>query len=370
MRIVFSSNIAWSIYNFRTPLLKSLQDDGWQIYTLGNKDEYVNKLLSEGFLFEHIDLNNNSTNPFEDLKTIVSYYRIYKRINPDLICHNAIKPNIYGTIAAGLLGIPTVNNISGLGTLFIKQSLSTHLAKWLYKFSQKRATTIFFQNHDDFNLFIDNKLVSPVKCIVIPGSGVNTSKFKPINEPKLTSPFRFLLVARLLYDKGIHEYINAIKILKPKYPEAFFDLLGPLYENNATAISENQLHEWVEEGIVNYLGETDDVKTVMGKAFCVVLPSYREGLSKVLIEASSMGIPIVTTDVPGCKDVVVDKETGFLCKVKNATDLALKMEKMLLLSPSAYSTMSSNARKRAIDVFDEKIIIAHYKEAINQIIKH
>ena len=370
MRIVFSSNIAWSIYNFRTPLLKSLQDDGWQIYTLGNKDEYVNKLLSEGFLFEHIDLNNNSTNPFEDLKTIIRYYRIYKRINPDLICHNAIKPNIYGTIAAGLLGIPTVNNISGLGTLFIKQSLSTLLAKWLYKFSQKRASVVFFQNHDDYNLFIDNKLVAKDKCMVIPGSGVNTSKFKPVVQPKLTSPFRFLLVARLLYDKGIQEYINAIKILKSKYPEVVFELLGPLYENNATAITENQLEQWIEEGIINYLGETDDVITIMEKATCIVLPSYREGLSKVLIEASSMGIPIVTTNVPGCRNVVIDNETGFLCKIKDSEDLAFKMEKILKLSPFEYNNISRKARKRAIEVFDEKLIINHYKSAINKIIKY
>jgi UDP-N-acetylglucosamine:LPS N-acetylglucosamine transferase len=169
MKIIFSSNIAWSIYNFRLKLLKSLQNDGHEIFTVAFNDAYSEKLKNEGFHFEAIDLNNNSTNPLEDLKTIYSYYKIYKKIKPDVICHNAIKPNIYGTIAAGMLNIPVVNNISGLGTLFIKKSFSTKIAKLLYKFSQKKASKIFFQNNDDLSLFIEIKLIEKSKAQVIPG---------------------------------------------------------------------------------------------------------------------------------------------------------------------------------------------------------
>ncbi len=367
MKIVFSSNISWSIYNFRTPLLKSLQRDGHKIYTVSNRDDYAKKLENEGFIFEEIGLNNNSTNPFEDLKTVFNYFIIYKKIKPDVICHNAIKPNIYGTIAASLLKIPTINNISGLGTLFIKQSFSTRIAKWLYKFSQKRASKVFFQNNDDLDLFVKNRLVKLSKCQVIPGSGVDTSKFIPIIRTQEKDSFHFLFVGRLLYDKGILEYIDAIKLLKKKYKNVSFSILGPLYENNSTAINKETLNAWVSERIVNYFGETDNVKGFMEKADCIVLPSYREGMSKVLIEASSLGLPIVTTNVPGCRDVIIENETGFLCEVKSSKDLAVKMEKMLLLSSEQRKKMSKKARKRAVEVFDINIIIDYYKKAIKSI---
>lgn len=370
MKIIFSSNISWSIYNFRMKLLKSLQQDGCEIYTVATKDEYTEKLIDEGFHFEAINLNNNSINPLDDLKTIYDYYKIYKKIQPDLICHNAIKPNIYGTIAAGLLNIPTINNISGLGTLFIKQSFSTKVAKFLYRFSQRKASKVFFQNHDDLNLFVRNRLINLAKTQVIPGSGVDTTKFVSSDYNTSDSFFQFLFIGRLIYDKGIREYIEASLSLKSKYPLVRFNILGPLYKNNATAITQEKLDEWLENKEINYLGQTDYVEEVMKIAHCVVLPSYREGLSKVLIEASSMGLPIVTTNVPGCKDVVVDQETGFLCEVKNSVDLAKKMEKMLLLSAKEREEMGCKARERAIEVFDEQIIIQHYKKAIFSLVNN
>ena len=366
MKIIFSSNISWSIYNFRLKLLKSLQKEGHEIYTVANEDEYSVKLVNEGFCFKAINSNNNTTNPLEDLKTIYNYYKIYKKIQPDIICHNAIKPNIYGTIAAGMLNIPVINNISGLGTLFIKKSISTKVAKILYKFSQSKATKVFFQNNDDLNLFLNNKLINELKVQVIPGSGVDTSRFIP-NDKIKEEYFQFLFIGRLLYDKGIREYVDAVRMLKKKYPEVKFNILGPLYKNNVTAISEEVLESWVKNNEIIYLGQSDNVEDVMKNVHCVVLPSYREGLSKVLIEASSMGLPIVTTDVPGCRDVVIDNETGFLCEVRNSKNLAKKMEKMLLLSEDKRKEMGDKGRKRAIAIFDEQIIIQHYKNVINAI---
>lgn len=368
MTIIFSSNISWSIYNFRLKLLKSLQEDGHQIYTVATEDEYSKKLIAEGFHFEPVNLNNNSTNPLEDFKTIYKYYKIYKKIKPDVICHNAIKPNIYGTIAAGILNIPVVNNISGLGTLFIKKSFSTRIAKILYKFSQNKAAKVFFQNNDDLNLFISNKLINESKAILIPGSGVDTSRFIPRESKKEKSEFNFLFIGRLIYDKGIREYIEAVRMLKKTYPHVKFNILGPLYINNSTAISQQILNSWIESNDVVYLGKTDNVEEVMRSADCIVLPSYREGLSKVLIEASSMALPIVTTNVPGCRDVVIDNETGYLCEVKNSIDLAEKMEKIILLPFQNRQEMGAKARERAIAFFDERIIIKQYKEVIYSIV--
>lgn len=368
MKVVFSSNISWSIYNFRLPLLKSLQKEGYEIYAVASEDDYSEKLRKVGFNFEHIPLNNNKTNPIEDFFIIYKYYKIYKKIKPDVICHNAIKPNIYGTIAAGLLNIPTVNNISGLGTLFIKSSFTTKIAKFLYRISQKKASKVFFQNSEDFKLFVDNNLVKKEKCQVIPGSGVDTKRFKPEERDLKEGNFKFLFIGRLIFDKGIREYIEAIKILKSKYPLVEFNILGSLYTANSTAVTQEELDIWISEGIINYLGETDSVEKILKTVDCVVLPSYREGLSKVLIESSSMALPIVTTNVPGCKDVVIDNETGFLCKVKDSKDLAEKMEKMLMLTKDERVLMGKKARERAIKVFDQEIIINHYKNAIYSIV--
>lgn len=364
MKIIFSSNISWSIYNFRLPLLKSLQNDGHEIYTVACRDMYSEKLIKEGFHFDEIDINNNSTNPIEDIKTIFRYYKIYKKIKPHVICHNAIKPNIYGTIAASILGIPVVNNISGLGTLFIKKNFSTLIAKFLYKISQRGAHKVFFQNREDLSLFKINKLIDSDKCVYIPGSGVNTEKFKRKTSTNIEKNFQFVFVGRLIYDKGIREYVDAVEKLKLKYPSVIFNLLGPLYENNATSISKETLQNWIERGIINYLGQSDNVEEVLQNMDCLVLPSYREGLSKVLIEASSMSLPIVTTNVPGCKDVVLNNETGFLCEVRNSKDLEVNMEKILLLTEEERKVMGDKARKRAISIFEENKIVKIYKETI------
>lgn len=363
MIIVFSSNVSWSIFNFRNDLLKSLKADGHTIHTVASRDDYSDKFDAEGFTFHEIRINNNSTNPVEDFNLVIQYYRVYKKIKPDVICHNAIKPNIYGTIAAKFLGIPVINNISGLGTLFIKNSLSTKIAKLLYRLSQRKADKVFFQNNDDLQIFIDYQLIKPEQTEIIPGSGVDTNTFIPLKN-KTKDTFEFIFIGRLIYDKGILEYVEALRILKRKYKNIKGNVLGPIYHSNATAITQNDLDSWIEEGVISYLGVTNNVVEYMQKADCLVLPSYREGLSKVLIESSSVGLPIVTTDVPGCRDVVINNVTGLICKPKNVSDLSLKMEQILNMTKQQRDIMASEARQRAINVFNIEKVIDVYKKAI------
>ena len=344
-------------------------NEGYEVHVIAEEDEYSTKLIDLGFHFHPISVNNNTKNPINDLGLIFKYLRTYKKINPDIILHNAIKPNIYGTIAAGILRIPIINNISGLGTLFIKKSFSTKIASFLYRISQKFATIVFFQNPNDRSLFIENKLIKEDKTRLIPGSGVDTNRFSPKRfSPSGSDRFTFLFVGRLLFDKGIREYVEAAKEIKNKFSKVVFNVLGPRYQDNSTSISEKDLKTWIQSNLINYLGNTDEVEIELAKADCVVLPSYREGLSKVLIEASSMALPIVTTNVPGCKDVVVDGITGFLCKPKDAKDLKIKMEKMISLPVHEREEMGKKARKRAIDIFDVKKVVAIYYEAIRSII--
>ena len=242
-------------------------------------------------------MNNKGTNPKEDIKTTMEFYKLYKKIKPDIVLHYTIKPNIYGTIAANLLGVKSVNNIAGLGTLFIKQNFVTKIAKWLYMYSQRKANKVFFQNSNDFEMFIGEGLVKKAKCDILPGSGVDTSKFLPVGFESNKEKFIFLFIARMLWDKGVDEYIKSAKILKDKYKNVEFHMLGFLDVDNHSAVSKEQMQEWVDAGYVKYLGVSDDVKSEIAKVNSIVLPSfYREGTPRTLLESASMEKPIITTN--------------------------------------------------------------------------
>ncbi len=362
-------NTSWNIYNFRLGLLAALQKEGYKVIAVAPNDEYSQKFCELDIDYHEISMNNKGTNPIEDAKLIYSYYKLYKKIKPDILLHYTIKPNIYGSIAAKMLNIPVINNISGLGTVFLNPGLSSGVAKMLYKATLKIPEKVFFQNSHDRELFVDLNYVNKGKTDLLPGSGIDTEKFKPSEKAVSTKEehLKFLFIARLVKDKGLVEYVEAIKLLRAKYKNAEFAILGAFYPGNPTAITEEDMDSWVEEDLVNYLGTSDDVKSVIDNYDCVVLPSYREGLSRVLLEASSMGKPIVTTNVPGCKEVVDDGITGFLCNAKDASDLAAKMEQMLQLSHEERIDMGMKGRDKIINEFDEKLVIRKYIEAIESI---
>jgi len=366
-KIVICSNTFWSIYNFRLNLAKNLKRNGYKVILVAPKDGYMDKLKDE-FDCYVIYMNNKGTNPIQDLKTTIEFYKLYKKIKPSIVLNFTIKPNIYGTIACSLLNIKSINNIAGLGNLFINQNFITKIAKFLYKYSQNKANKIFFQNKDDYEMFIKEKIVEKVKCDILPGSGVDIEKFKPIEIEKKDNIFKFLLIARMIWDKGIGEYIEAAKIIKQKYNNLEFFLLGAVGVNNPSAISKHQIQEWEKADIVKYLGTTDNVKKEISKVDCIVLPSfYREGTPRTLLESAAMAKPIITTNNVGCKDVVDDGINGYLCKVKNSKDLADKMEKMLNLSEKERIKMGLKGREKIIKEFDEKIVINKYLNIINLI---
>ncbi len=365
-KIVICLNTSWNIYNFRINLARAIKEAGYEVVLVAPYDKYSD-ILSQEFEYYNIYINNKGTNPKEDLKTVIGFYRLYKTIKPDIVLNYTIKPNIYGNIACSFLDIKTINNISGLGTVFIKESFITKIVKGLYRYSLGKSSKIFFQNSDDRDLFIENQLVELHKCDVLPGSGIDTNKFVPVQYKNEDGIFKFLLIARMLWDKGVGEYVEAIKILKSKYLNIEFQLLGSLDVANNTAISKEQMSEWVNQGFVNYLGVTDNVKDFIKKADCIVLPSYREGTPRTLLESASMAKPIVTTNVPGCKDVVDDGVNGYLCEVKNAQDLAEKMEMMLNLTSKERRAMGEAGREKMINEFDEKIVIDRYLKVIQSL---
>lgn len=363
-KIVLSSNTSWSIFNFRLGLIKELLKN-YEVIVVAPKDEYSEKLIDLGCRYYDIYIDKKGINPINDLKTFWQYYRLYKKIKPDLIFHYTIKPNIYGTIAAKLNNIPSIAITTGLGYMFINNNIVTNIVKLLYKVSFKFAKQVWFLNQDDFDIFIKNKLIDKSKGFILHSEGVNTEKFKPIKTEKKDDIFRFLLIARMIWDKGIGEYVKAAKIIKQKYKNVEFLLLGPVGVDNPTAIPKEQIDKWQKEGLVKYLGATDDVKSEITKADCVVLPSYREGLSRVLLEAAAMEKPLIATNVAGCKEVIEDGINGYLCKIKDAKDLADKMEKMLNLPEDKRKAMGKAGREKIIKEFDERIVIEKYLKAIS-----
>ncbi|MDX9960486.1 MAG: glycosyltransferase family 4 protein [Aliarcobacter sp.] len=368
-KILISINTSWNIINFRLGLLQSLQKEGFKIIVLAPKDKYSELFDSYDFEYHDIEMNNKGTNPIEDIKLTISYYKLLKEIKPDLMLNYTIKPNVYGTIAANLLNIPTINNIAGLGTLFVNENFITKIAKYLYKYSQDKASKVFFQNNEDFDLFTSSKLVDAKKSDILPGSGVNTDKFKPIEKTKNLEKIVFLLISRMLWDKGVGEYVEAARILTKKYPNVEFQLLGFLDVINNSAILKEQMDMWIEEGVINYLGTSDNVQNEISNSDCIVLPSfYREGTPRTLLESASMAKPIVTTNNIGCKDVVNDGETGYLCKIKDSVDLGSKLELIINMSEEDRIIMGQKGRKKIIEEYDEQIVINKYLKAIKEIL--
>ena len=364
-KITICSNTSWYLYNFRRGLIKALIDRGYDVSLISPIDDYSKRLKDLGCRFYNITLDNRGTNPITDIGLMYQFYQLFTEIEPDILLIFTIKPNIYGGIVAKFLNIPTVNVVSGLGTVFLDNSITSEIARWLYgvAFSGNR---VLFENADDSREFIKQKLINENQATIIPGSGINTALFRPkLDLGRYNSDITFLLIARLIKDKGIVEYIEAIKIVKKRYPNAKFKLLGSYYFDNPSAISKDEVDSWVSDGIIEYLGYTDAVLEEIERVDCIVLPSYREGLSRVLLEAGSMSKPIITTNVAGCKDVVEDKYNGFLVPPKDSKSLAIAIEKMIELSPKERYFMGMLGRLKVIDEFDERIVIRKYLSVIS-----
>lgn len=363
MVVGITINRSWNIYNFRKGIIQSLIAQGHHVVAIAPEDGYGEKLEALGCQFYPLKMDNKGSNPLKDAYLIYQLYQAYKTTSLDVVLQYTIKPNIFGSIAAKLCGIPSICNVTGLGTVFIHNNLTAIIAKKLYRYAFKFPSHIFFQNKDDQDLFLDTKLVDANKTSLLPGSGVNTDHFIPEKREK-NIRFTFLLIGRILYDKGIVEYIEAIRILRKKGIAARFQLLGDFDYGSGLGIYKVKIDSWEEEGLIEYLGSTDDVRPFIHQADCVVLPSYREGTPRSLLEAASQGKPLIATNVPGCKEAVVDEFNGFLCKVKNAQDLSDKMKKMLNASAKFLKFMGDNSRQLAISKFDEQIVIQQYHYTI------
>lgn len=364
-KVVIAANSGWNIVNFRAGLIRALQEEGYEPVVVAPADPTVEDWMKAlGVERIAVPVDRAGLNPIADLKLLSSYQRILRQVNPVAFLGFTIKPNIYGCMAARLARVPAIANVSGLGTVFIKTGPLLALVTRLYRLALSRAAVVFFQNPDDLELFSKRKMVRRGQARLLPGSGIDLKRFKPAGKPPEQPTF--LLIARLLGDKGVREFAEAARIIRTEVPSARFQLLGPLDEGNRTAISRSELNEWVGDGAIDYLGEADDVRPFIAAASAVVLPSYREGLPRTLLEAAAMERPLIATDVPGCREVTIEGETGILCRPRSAASLADAMRMFTHLPLQSRLKMGRAARSLVEDRFSETRVVRAYLDALGE----
>lgn len=396
-KLVISINAAWNIYNFRSGLIRALVEAGYEVVAAAPFDDYAPRLAALGCRYVALPMDNKGTSPLRDLILLWCFWRLLQREQPAALLGYTIKPNVYGSIAAHALGIPVINNIAGLGTVFIRGGWLAWVVKLLYRLALSRSRRVFFQNDEDRTIFLRQRLVRSEQTGLLPGSGVDLQHFASVplraadsvgsteaghkvkagpllvlppaeHEDQGIAPFCFLLVARLFWDKGVGEFVEAARRVRKLAPNARFQLLGFLEVQNPAAIDRATVDEWVSEGVVEYLGATDDVRPFLAAADCVVLPSYyMEGTPRSLLEAAAMARPIITTDWVGCRNVVDDGVNGMLCRVRDAGDLADRMLAMAGLPQAQRAAMGAAGRAKVEREFDERIVIGKYLLELNRV---
>lgn len=368
MKVALCVNSAWNIVNFRSGLVQALLAAGCEVVAMAPHDTYADRIEALGARFVHVPIDAKGKNPLRDAHLLAAFLKTLRRERPDVFLGFTVKPNIYGSIASRMLGIQTINNIAGLGHLSGNRSALTRLVHALYKFSLSRSSQIFFQNNEDMSLFKTLRIVEGVSIERIPGSGVNLERFRYFEPPAHSKDdnLRFILVARLLWEKGVREFVEAARIVKAQHPTSEFCLLGFVDSNDPAAVPLDQVNAWVSEGVISYLGTSDRVEEQIRLSDCVVLPSYYgEGVPRALLEAAATGRPIVTTNAAGCRDIVTDGLNGFHCRARDGADLAEQMKKLIAIGADGRLEMGRRGREKAEREFDEKIVIQKYLKALS-----
>lgn len=369
IRVAVLENALLSSYTAREKLMKELVALNYEVYILTNAPE--NKEKVEAFGVKVINIGSANYNPLEVSGYIFKLAKNLREIKPDVCLTFSIRPAIWGNLTARFLNLRVITNITGTGPLFTSKSLAYRIIRKIYPFALRRTETVFFQNTEDRQEFVSRGFVRRSQTKLIPGSGIDYEKFSPIEITKEDqSGMTFLYIGRLLKDKGVPEFIEAARIIRKKYPNVTFRIVGPVWKQNMKSkmISEEQLNGWINEGLIEYAGEKTDVRDEIAHCDCLVLPSHREGMSNVLLEAASMEKPTIASNVPGCREIIEDGITGLLCKVKDSEDLAVKMEEMIGLTSEKRAEMGKKARRKVIREFDKQIVIDSYIHEIENLL--
>lgn len=359
--LILSNNIG-GLYSFRKEVIKAIAQEGYQVYISipdvdSSRVEYFEK---SGCHIIPTIFNRRGTNPLADLKLVMTYCRLIKRLKPVAVLTYTIKPNVYGGIACRLSGTPQLANVTGLGDAVENGGWLQKMTVILYKIGIGKAKRVFFQNQSNKDFCIRHGIADE-QSILLPGSGVNLQHhvLRPYPED---GAIRFLYIGRIMRDKGSEELFKAAKEIKKKYDNVEFQILGSVEGDY-----HNQLEELVSQGIIKFLGQANDVRPYIGKAHCTIMPSYHEGMSNVNLESAANGRPVITTDVPGCRETVDDGVSGILVKVKDIKSLIDGVEKFLSLTYEQKKRMGIEGRKKVEREFDRQIVVNVYIKALNEI---
>jgi|MDSW01.2.fsa_nt_gb glycosyltransferase involved in cell wall biosynthesis len=366
-KILIISNYCWTIYNFRLALINDLLGQGFEVYLIAKKDKYSKQLAKIGCKLKTIDIDLNGKNVLLDFITITKFYVNIKNINPDLCILYTIKPNIYGSTVCAILNIKYINCITGLGTVFINEGITKYFASFLYKIALKKSSQVIFQNRDDMNLFIKKSLTSKDKSKLIKGSGIDISRFRS-NKKTSSEDFIFLYVGRLLKEKGINEYIESAIQINNIYKNIKFWIIGEYNKNNPSTIQKDTLKKFKSVKQFKYFHHTDRIEDYISKANCIVLPSYREGLSRSLLEAMSMSKMVIASDVPGCRDLIKTNKNGYLFKPNNVESLKNCLLKVINLKAKEVLDMGKVSRSIVELNYSDKIINKKYIKLVNNLL--
>lgn len=349
-RILILANNDIGLYKFRKELIHELLKEN-EVYVSLPYGELVDPLKQMGCKFIDTFVDRRGINPIKDFKLMRDYLSIVKHVKPDMIITYTIKPNIYGGLIARLLHIQYAINITGLGTAFQKDNFIKKLVSFMYKFSCKKAKVIFFENEGNKEIFMKNKLIKEDQACVLNGAGVNLDEYPFTDYPQDNQEIRFLFIGRVMKEKGIDELLYVAKRTKEQYSHHVkFDIVGPMEDNYNEIID-----QFVDESIINYYGYQSDVKPFISKCHCFILPSYHEGMANTLLECASMGRPLITSNIHGCKEAI--KDNGYLCEVMNSDDLYMKIKKFIDLDYELKKKMGEQSRKYMESMFDKKKIV-------------
>ena len=359
-RIIIVANTTWNIYNFRLNIVRKLIEEGHEVIVMAPVDKYISytEMIRQ---VQHVPvrhMHRNSLNPVHDIRLLWELIRLYRKYKPDLILHYTVKCNIYGGLAVRLLNIPSVAVVTGVGHPMIHKGWLNSLVRRLYRIALPYHRKVIFENQDDKASFDLEGLTTPEQSESIKGCGVDMEFFSPNGDARDPEVTTFSFIGRLIYDKGVREFIEAAQKVKQKYSKVQFWLVGDVDDGNPSSVRNEDLMYWIRDPDIHYHGATDHVKAYFSRSDCIVLPSYRaEGLPKVIMEAMAMERPVITTDTPGCREAVEDGYNGYLVPLQDADALARAMERFILLDRPSRMLMGKNGRIKAMKEFDEKIIV-------------
>lgn len=368
--IVFTCNTAFGIANFRGGVMRNLVAMGYRVVAVAPPDPLnVERIVEMGAEFIPWELAGGVEDIADEVRSVVSLVAIYRRLNPAICFHFTVKAVIYGAMACRLLRLQAVSVVTGLGYVFLNDTFLGRIGRFLYRTVLPWSRELWFLNADDRLAFAQDGLIPSVPILIIPGEGIDLERFSPASvssSSEKSEALTFLMISRLLRDKGVVEYVEAARRASGIRPHLHFQLLGPFSLHNPSAVKPHELKSWVEDGIVDYLGVVDDVRSAISAADCIVLPSYREGLPRAILEAMAMKRPVVATDAPGCRELVIDGESGMLCDVGSASDLADKMVAMADLGDERRAEMGNRGYELVRSKYSESRVITIYLETLER----